>query len=335
MLRMARPGGSGPRSGGALAAGIGGEIALDGQTARSSVLQPGTRGSAGLPPRRRSRWLHEPIRKRRPQRQPVGHIASGRSARRPRGTIRAADMRPSGAARRPTTFRVHRRRRLLRRRPAALLAIVVRLRRRAPAAGSGSLRLPRTAGAADRPGSTSSPASEAAGDRGSCASPASARSWRAAGRAEVHLELGRLSEPGRRPAWWRPRPRWASATRNSTSWPGRLRSLTAGRPRPAPDANRGGHADEWDRFTHHDPERDLEAMMTGSLVDSDARRHVHRRRRAAPLGRPLRAARSRTGVRLARATSCARATPFLPRPAATIGLGDTFLAGFPMSLSTP
>jgi len=89
-------------------------------------------------------------------------------------------------------------------------------------------------------------------------------------------------------------------------------------------------------LTCGDPERELEALMTGALVAATRAFHG---RIAVPQGCPPGAvfteppepSISRRG--LWHLACCP--TPYLPRPAATIGLGDSFLAGSLLVLSQP
>jgi ADP-dependent phosphofructokinase/glucokinase len=95
------------------------------------------------------------------------------------------------------------------------------------------------------------------------------------------------------------------------------------------------HADHFAlALTRSDPDRELEALMTGALVAATRACHG---RIAVPQGCPPGAvfteppepSISRRG--LWHLACCP--TPYLPRPAATIGLGDSFLAGTLLVLS--
>jgi ADP-specific Phosphofructokinase/Glucokinase conserved region len=97
------------------------------------------------------------------------------------------------------------------------------------------------------------------------------------------------------------------------------------------------HADRFAlALTRGDPELELEALMTGSLL---AATRAWRGQIAVPAGCPSDAEFSEPpGPAISRrgdwhVVCCA--TPYLPRPAATIGLGDTFLAGTLLVLSQP
>jgi ADP-dependent phosphofructokinase/glucokinase len=97
------------------------------------------------------------------------------------------------------------------------------------------------------------------------------------------------------------------------------------------------HADRFTlALTRGDPEQELEALMTGALVA--ATRAWHGRidvPRTCPPGAVF-SAPPEPAISLDGAwhVACC-ATPYLRRPAATIGLGDTFLAGTLLVLSQP
>jgi ADP-dependent phosphofructokinase/glucokinase len=97
------------------------------------------------------------------------------------------------------------------------------------------------------------------------------------------------------------------------------------------------HADHWAlALTRDDPRPELEALMAGSLV---AATRAWRGEIAVPEGCPPGAAFAEPpelpiAQRGAWAIACC-ATPYLRRPAATIGLGDTFLAGSLLVPSQP
>ena len=171
-----------------------------------------------------------------------------------------------------------------------------------------------------------------------------ARDWRRAGLRWVHLELGDFPDPSMMPAVLTGLQGSFSSLGLSES---ELRKLQPG-PRPA--IERAGalaaelglerivvHADHWAlALTRAEPERELEALLVGSLL---AATRAWNGRIAVPQGcppaasfaePPAPAAASWQGWGLA---CCA--TPYLARPAATIGLGDTFLAGTLLVLGQP
>ena len=169
-----------------------------------------------------------------------------------------------------------------------------------------------------------------------------AEAWRAAGLRRVHLELGDFARPAGMDEVLRGLAGSASALGLSHS---ELLKL-------APEGNslleraqilaeRHGFeriAVHGDRFalalTRDDPEQELEALMAGALVA--ATRALHGRI-AVPQTCPPGAAFTEPpapaiGRRGAWHLACCP-TPYLPRPAATIGLGDSFLAGTLLVLS--
>jgi ADP-dependent phosphofructokinase/glucokinase len=171
-----------------------------------------------------------------------------------------------------------------------------------------------------------------------------ARGWREAGLGLVHLELGDFHDMGE--AW--PVMEGLAGPVNSLGLSlSELDNLLPGADpverRAAILAERLGMervAVHYDTFalavTRHDPARELEALMTGSLLASTRARHG---RVTVPDGVPEGAVferarlppQSRTGTW--NVATCA--TPWLKFPAATIGLGDTFLAGTLLVLGQP
>jgi hypothetical protein len=171
-----------------------------------------------------------------------------------------------------------------------------------------------------------------------------AGSWRRAGLRMVHLELGDFADraameavldglAGAASALGLSASELAKLVPEATSVVERARTLAE---RHAFDRI-AVHADHFAlALTRDDPEHELEALMAGALV---AATRACRGRIAVPQGCPPDAvfteppepSISRRGPwHLA---CCA--TPYLPRPAATIGLGDSFLAGTVLVLSQP
>jgi ADP-dependent phosphofructokinase/glucokinase len=171
-----------------------------------------------------------------------------------------------------------------------------------------------------------------------------AASWRAAGLPWVHLALGDFPEPARMnevlaglagsaSALGLSLSELAKLVPDGTSVIDRVQALAK---RYAFDRI-AVHADHFALgLTRGDPERELEALMTGALVA--ATRACHGRiavPQACPPGALFTAPPAPAiGRRGAWHLSCCP-TPYLPRPAATIGLGDTFLAGTLLVLSQP
>jgi ADP-dependent phosphofructokinase/glucokinase len=171
-----------------------------------------------------------------------------------------------------------------------------------------------------------------------------AQAWRAAGLQRVHLELGDFVRPtdmadvlaglG------------GSATSLGLSRSELLKLVPGDEPvaeRARSVAERFGfervavHADDFAlALTQDDPEAELEALMTGSLLAATRACHG---RIAVPDGCPPGAifeeAPERPISGRGRWHLACCATPYLPKPAATIGLGDTFLAGTLLVLSQP
>jgi ADP-dependent phosphofructokinase/glucokinase len=171
-----------------------------------------------------------------------------------------------------------------------------------------------------------------------------ARAWRAAGLQRVHLELGDFVRPtdmadvlaglG------------GSATSLGLSRSELLKLVPGDDPvaeRARSVAERFGfgrvavHADDFAlTLTRDDPEAELEALMTGSLLAATRARHG---RIAVPDGCPPGAVFEEapeppiSGRGPWHLACCA--APYLPTPTATIGLGDTFLAGALVVLSQP
>jgi ADP-dependent phosphofructokinase/glucokinase len=171
-----------------------------------------------------------------------------------------------------------------------------------------------------------------------------AASWRAAGLRLIHLELGDFADragidevlaglAGRVSALGLSHSELAKLVPDRTSVIDRARMLAE-----RSDFDRiAVHADHFAlALTRGDPERELEALMAGALVAATRAFHG---RIAVPQGcppgasftEPPQPSISRRGPwHLA----CCP-TPYLPRPAATIGLGDSFLAGTLLVLSQP
>jgi ADP-dependent phosphofructokinase/glucokinase len=171
-----------------------------------------------------------------------------------------------------------------------------------------------------------------------------AQAWRAAGLQRVHLELGDFVRPtdmadvlaglG------------GSATSLGLSRSELLKLVPGDEPvaeRARSVAERFGfervavHADDFAlALTQDDPEAELEALMTGSLLAATRACHG---RIAVPDGCPPGAVFEAapelpiSGRGHWHLACCP--TPYLPKPAATIGLGDTFLAGTLLVLSQP
>jgi hypothetical protein len=171
-----------------------------------------------------------------------------------------------------------------------------------------------------------------------------AREWRAAGLQRVHLELGDFVRP-------------ADMADVLAGLGGSATSLGLNRSEllklvPGDDqvaeraqsvAERFGfervavHADDFAlALTRDDPEAELEALMTGSLLAATRACHGGI---AVPDGCPPDAvfgtARESPISGRGRWHLACCPTPYLPTPAATIGLGDTFLAGTLLVLSQP
>jgi hypothetical protein len=169
-----------------------------------------------------------------------------------------------------------------------------------------------------------------------------AGSWRVAGLRRVHLELGDFVEPAGADEVLRGLAGSASALGLSHSELLKLAlegdSLVE---RAQTLADRHGfdriavHADRFAlALTRDDPEQELEALMAGALV---AATRASRGRIAVPQACPPGAVfteprQPAIGRRGAWSVVCCP-TPYLPRPAATIGLGDSFLAGTLLVLS--
>lgn len=171
-----------------------------------------------------------------------------------------------------------------------------------------------------------------------------AGAWRAAGLGQVHLELGDFPDPAAMPEVLRGLA--GSATGLGLSRSELLKLVPDGGSiieRTRTLAERFGfervavHADDFAlALTRGEPEAELEALMTGSLLA--ATRALHGRiavpdgcPRGAVFGVPPGPPLSRRG---SWHLACC-AAPYLPKPAATIGLGDTFLAGTLLVLSQP
>jgi ADP-dependent phosphofructokinase/glucokinase len=163
-----------------------------------------------------------------------------------------------------------------------------------------------------------------------------ARAWRDAGLGWIHLELG--DSPG---VGWLDRVLTAlgtEATSLGLSLSELDQLLPAGRPvadRLRTLAERLGlaratvHADHWAvSITDADPERELTALMAGCLLAATRAGHGGLR---VPEGCPPGAVFGQPPLppitRHGRWSALCCPSPYLTRPAATIGLGDTFLAG--------
>jgi len=171
-----------------------------------------------------------------------------------------------------------------------------------------------------------------------------AGSWRAAGLRPVHLELGDFPDPAGMNEVLSGLA--GSAASLGLSQSELLKLVPHGRSvvdRAQSLAERFGfdrvavHADHFAlALTRNDPEAELEALMAGSLL---AATRAYHGRIAVPDGCPPGAVFSEApeptnGRRGTWHLACC-ATPYLPKPAATIGLGDTFLAGTLLILSQP
>jgi ADP-dependent phosphofructokinase/glucokinase len=171
-----------------------------------------------------------------------------------------------------------------------------------------------------------------------------ADAWRAAGVPWIHLELGDFPYPagmqevllglaGSATALGLSQSELLQLVPEDGSMPDRVLSLAE---RCALDRV-AVHADRFVlTLTRGDPELELEALMTGSLVAAtrawQGRIAVPERcPQGAEFSRPPEPAIARRGDW--HLVCCA--TPYLPKPAATIGLGDTFLAGTLLVLSRP
>ena len=163
-----------------------------------------------------------------------------------------------------------------------------------------------------------------------------ALAWRNAGLEWIHLELGNSPRVG-----WMAEILSALGSRASSLGLS-LSELEQLLPDERPVADRllvlaeryglaraTAHADQWAMtVTRADPERDLTALLTGNLL---AATRAWRGRLAVPLGCPPDAEFTEPPAppitrRGGWSVVCC-ASPHLARPAATIGLGDTFLAG--------
>jgi len=169
-----------------------------------------------------------------------------------------------------------------------------------------------------------------------------AEAWRAAGLRRVHLELGDFADPAGMDEVLRGLAGSAAALGLSHSELVKLvpqgNSLAE---RAQILADRYGfdriavHADRFAlALTRGDPERELEALMAGALVAATRASHG---RIAVPQACPPGAVFTEPpapaiGRRGAWHVACCP-SPYLPRPAATIGLGDSFLAGTLLVLS--
>jgi ADP-dependent phosphofructokinase/glucokinase len=170
-----------------------------------------------------------------------------------------------------------------------------------------------------------------------------AKAWRAAGLERVHLELGDVVRGDMEAVL---AGLGGSATSLGLSRSELLKLVPGDDPvteRARGLAERFGfarvavHADGFAlAVTRDDPEVELEALMTGSLMAATRASHG---RIAVPDGCPPGALFEEApeppigGLGSWRLACCA--TPYLPTPAATIGLGDTFLAGTLLVLSQP
>jgi ADP-dependent phosphofructokinase/glucokinase len=169
-----------------------------------------------------------------------------------------------------------------------------------------------------------------------------AGSWRAAGLRRVHLELGDFANraemdevlealAGSASALGLSQSELLKLVPDGISLVDRVQTLAE----RYPFDRIAVHADRFAlTLTREDPERELEALMAGALVA--ATRALHGRiavPQACPPGavftEPPEPAIGRRG---AWHLACCP-TPYLPRPAATIGLGDSFLAGTLLVLS--
>jgi ADP-dependent phosphofructokinase/glucokinase len=169
-----------------------------------------------------------------------------------------------------------------------------------------------------------------------------ADAWRAAGLRWVHLELGDFTDPtgvgevleglgGTASSLGLSESELTKLVPDGTSVADCARTL----------AERYGfdriavHADRFAlSLTRDDPAQELDALMAGALVAATRAFHG---RIAVPHGCPPGVAfaeppEAAIGRRGAWHLACCP-TPYLPRPAATIGLGDTFLAGTLLVLS--
>jgi ADP-dependent phosphofructokinase/glucokinase len=171
-----------------------------------------------------------------------------------------------------------------------------------------------------------------------------AGAWRSAGLRLVHLELGDFADraameavldalAGTASALGLSASELAKLVPDATSMVERARTLAE---RHAFDRI-AVHADHFAlALTRDDPEHELEALMAGALV---AATRACRGRIAVPEGCPPGAVfTAPPAPSISRRGSWHLAccpTPYLPRPAATIGLGDSFLAGTFLVLSQP
>jgi hypothetical protein len=171
-----------------------------------------------------------------------------------------------------------------------------------------------------------------------------ADSWRAAGVRWVHLELGDFADragihevldglAGSASALGLSQSELAKLVPEGSSVVERARMLAE-----CYDFDRVAvHADRFALgLTRGDPEPELDALMTGALVAATRAWHgriavPHACPPGAVLTEPPEPPISRDGPW--HVACCA--TPYLPRPAATIGLGDSFLAGTLLVLSQP
>jgi ADP-dependent phosphofructokinase/glucokinase len=171
-----------------------------------------------------------------------------------------------------------------------------------------------------------------------------AAAWRAAGLRRVHLELGDFANraemdqvlgglSGAASSLGLSASELVKLVPGGTSVVERARILAErhGFDRVAVHADRFALA-----LTRGDPEQELAALMMGALVAATRAWHG---RIAVPRARPPGAVFTEPpepAISLAGAwhVACC-ATPYLPRPAATIGLGDSFLAGALLVLSQP
>jgi ADP-dependent phosphofructokinase/glucokinase len=89
------------------------------------------------------------------------------------------------------------------------------------------------------------------------------------------------------------------------------------------------HSDTWALgVTKDDPERELDALMCGSLLASvRAEKGMPSRPVALPQNAEFRDLAWKRVVNIGNRAVVSCATPYIERPAGTIGLGDTFLAG--------